>query len=422
MKKICYLLCIALLVSGCADNKKVAPTEGRIAIQSGISNRIEKAQTSIQTSVPSSNIAWTQASGNAQNLMPHGKIKANAEEIWSRNIGSGLSGKYFVLPEPIIVNNTIYALDGAFRLSAVDEATGKRLWQKELPTTKDMSMSSIGLASDGEKLYIANGNGMVYATGLDGNIQWEQNTNAILRSAPTVANGLVYVLSGNNELFVLKATDGSQVWHYGNIATDTNLFGMGQPAVAHNVVIVPFSSGEIIAFNAQNGMILWADTLLSYRTFNQINDLSHVIASPVIEGETVYLIGNAQKTGAFDLKTGTMKFVQNIGGQNTPVINGNAMFMVTTQNTIAALDKKTGALIWETELTSKEPNGIAWKGPVLANNQLLIVSNKGDIVFIDAYTGATKQTIKTDPLSNKPILGTEKVILFTNDADLITYQ
>ncbi len=422
MKKLCYLLCITLLLAGCADNKKTAPTEGRIAVHSEAGNQVEKTQIPVKTGVAHADINWMQASGNAQNLIPHGKIKENANEIWSNNIGAGLSGKYFVLPEPIIVNDTIYALDGAFRLSAVNEDTGKILWQKKLPTSKNMSMSSIGLASDSNKIYIVNGNGIVYATGLDGNIQWEHNTNAILRSAPTIENGLLYVLSGNNELFVLNTSDGSQAWQYSNIATDTNLFGMGQPAVAHNIAVVPFSSGEIIAFDARNGMILWADSLLSHRTFNQINDLSHVIASPVIVGNTVYLIGNAQRTGAFDLKTGAMKFVQNIGGQNTPVISGNAMFMITTKNTIAALDKENGALIWETPLTGKELKGVAWKGPVMANNQLLVVSNKGDILFVDAVTGDVKQTMKSEPLSNKPILGKNKVILFTDDADLITYQ
>ncbi len=422
MKKLCYLLCIAVLLVGCENSKKTAPLEGRIAVHFNISHRIEKSETTVQTDTTVTNVKWMQASGNAQNLMPHGQIRDNAEESWSRNIGKGLSDKYFALPEPIIVNGIIYALDGAFNLSAVDETSGKSLWKKQLPTSKDMSMSSIGLASDGQKIYIVNGNGNVYATGLDGQIQWEHNTNAILRSAPTVADELLFVLSGNNELFVLKTADGTEAWHFSNIATDTNLFGMGQPAVSQNVAVVPFSSGEIIAFDTTNGMMLWADTLLSRRTFNQINDLSHVIASPVIEDDTVYLIGNAQKTGAYNLKTGNIKFIQNIGGQNTPVISGNTLFMITTQNTIAALDKQNGTLIWETGLKSKDDKGVAWKGPVLANNQLLIVSNKGDILFVDAIKGEIKQTMKTEPISNKPILGNSKVILFTNDADLITYQ
>lgn len=421
MKKLCYLICIALLVSSCGTQKKVAPQEGRIAIQSGVSERIAKTKTSVQISTPVSNTSWMQTSANASNLMPHGKIQANAEEIWSRNVGKGISKSYLVLPEPVIVNHTIYALDGAFQLSAIEEATGNRLWQKELPVQEDMSMASIGLASDGSRLYIVGGDGIVYATDLKGETLWSHNTNAILRSAPTIADGRIYILSGNNELFVLNTHDGSEAWHFQNISTDTNLFGMGQPAVSKGVAIIPFSSGEIIAFNAKSGMMLWSDTLLSRRTFNQINDLSHVVASPVISGDTVYIVGNA-KSGAFDLKTGTVRFIQNIGGQNTPIVNGNALFMITTHNTLVALDKKSGALIWETELTSKEPKNIAWKGPVLANNQLLVVSNKGDILFINALNGTQMQTMKSESLSNKPILGKDKIILYTNDADLIAYQ
>ena len=422
MKKIGYLICIALLVSSCGSQKKIAPQEGRIAIQSGVSERITKTEISVQTGTPQSNISWTQASANASNLIPHGKIQKNSQKVWSRNVGKGISKSALILPEPIIIDNTIYTLDSTFRLSAVDETNGKRLWQKELPTQKDMSMASIGLASDGTYLYIVAGNGMVYATDLKGETVWSHNTNAILRSAPAVADGRLYVMSGNNELFVLNTKDGSELWHFQNIATDTNLFGMGQPAVSKEVAIIPFSSGEIIAFDTKNRMMLWSDTLLSRRTFNQINDLSHVLASPVIEGDTVYVVGNAQKLGAFDLKSGTIKYIQNIGGQNTPVVNGNALFMITTQNTLVALDKKSGSLIWETELTSKDPKGVAWKGPVLANNQLIVVSNKGDIVFISAINGEQTQSIKSDPLSNKPILGTDKIIFYTNDADLIAYQ
>lgn len=422
MKKICYVLCIACLLVGCADNKKMAPKEGRIAVQPRISSQIEKTQTAVQLKTPAAHIQWTQPSANAANRTPHGKIKSNADEVWSCNVGKGLSSNYHYLPEPIIVNNTIYTLDGAFQLTATDEKTGHRKWQQKLPTPKEMSMASIGLTSDGKQLYAVNGNGMVYAIDLTGKIVWEHDTNAILRSAPTVSNGFVYIVSGNNELFALRATDGSEAWRYKNMATDTNLFGMGQPAVRDNIIVVPFSSGEIVAFDAKSGMILWSDTLLSYRTFNQINDLSHVLASPVIEGNTVYLIGNAKKTGAYHLKTGAVQFVQNIGGQNTPVINGNALFMITTHNTLAALDKKTGELIWETPLTSKEAKNIAWNGPVLANNQLLTVSNKGDILFVDALTGETKQHLTTEPLSNKPVLGENKIILFTNKANLIAYQ
>ena len=79
-------------------------------------------------------------------------------------------------------------------------------------------------------------------------------------------------------------------------------------------------------------------------------------------------------------------------------------------------------MIIYTSGTSKEPKGIAWKGPILINNQLVVVSNKGDILFVDALNGNLKQHLQNESFSNKPILGKNKVIFYTNDADLIAYQ
>ncbi len=422
MKKLCCLLCVMLLLTGCGTDKKMAPKEGRISIHSDSHHQLVKTQDPVYLDEVHSDISWQQANANARNHIPHGQIGTHIAKKWSRNVGKGLSADYFVLPEPIIVNQKIYVLDSALRLTVLDENTGSQINQIQLPLSEDMGMNSIGLSSDGEQIYIVCGNGVVYATDLSGKIIWEYNTHAILRSAPTVANNLIFILSGNNELFVLNAKDGTEKWRYKNIKTDTNLFGMGKVAVSKGIAIVPFSSGEIIAFDIQTGMIQWADTLLSYRTFSPIDDLSHIVASPVIVNDTVYLVGNAKKTGAYALQTGDVRFIQNIGGQNTPVVNGNALFMITTQNTLIALNTTNGHTVWETNLTSKETNGIAWKGPVLINNQLVIVSNKGDILFIDALNGSLKQHLQNESFSNKPILGTNKVIFYTNDADLIAYQ
>ncbi|MBQ6854779.1 MAG: PQQ-binding-like beta-propeller repeat protein [Alphaproteobacteria bacterium] len=422
MKRLICCVCAGLLLSGCADTKKTAPKDGRIAVKSVAVYSVEKTQTKIIPNTPQSQFNWGQNNGNAQNLMPHGKIGQDVSSSWIRSVGKGISDDFLILPEPIIFNNIIYALDSRFQLSAVNENNGELLWKKELPIHKDMGIASIGLATDGEKIYAVSGTGLILAMDMQGTPVWQKDTRSILRSAPTVFDNLLYVLSGNNELFAVNTSTGEIVWQYRNISTATNLMGMGQPAVSNDVLVVPFSSGEIIAFNAKTGTILWSDLLLSSRTFNQIQDLSHVLASPVIEQNTVYLVGNAGKTGAFNLQTGTPQFIQNIGGQNTPMISGNALFMITNRHTLVALDKQDGKLIWETDLESTEPKKIVWNGPVMVNNALITTSNKGDILLIDALTGTIKQKMKDKKLSNQPIIGNNKIILYTNDADLIAYE
>lgn len=423
MKHLIYILCIATLLCSCAQTKKPAPKDGRIAVQTrATSDTINKSNIKATPDLPISVMQWAQTNANSQNKVPHAKIGTEQKKVWKLNVGEGLSSKRLTLARPIVSNGIIYTLDGHLLLTAVQVNDGKKIWDKQLPTNKELGVASIGLAIDKNVIYAVAGDGIIYAIDTKGNIIWQKNTGSILRSAPIVANGQLYVLSGNNELFVLNTKDGSDIWNYKNIATSTNLMGMGQVAISKNSVIVPFTTGEIISFDTKNGMIRWSDTLLSYRTFNQISDLSHVLADPVIDGNVVYLIGNANRMGAFNVETGEPLFIQPIGGQTTPLISGNTLFMITNKNTLVALDKKKGSLIWEETLSSKEKKGVSWNRPILANNQLIATSNKGDMLFINLETGKTTKQMEIDELSVAPIVNNKNLIILTNDANLIAYQ
>lgn len=423
MKQFIYLLCITALLCGCAQTKKPAPKDGRIAVQTrAATESVTKSTIKVSPDKPISVTQWQHVAGNAQNKIPHAQIGTEQKKIWQQNVGKGISSKYLSLATPLVVNGTVYTLDSQLVLTAVKVTDGEKLWSMPLPVSKELSVASIGLAFDNNALYAVSGDGNIYAIDAKGKKLWQKNTGAILRSAPIVANGQIYVSSGNNDLFALSTKDGATLWTYKSIETPTNLMGMGQAAVYKNTVIVPFSSGEIIAFDAKTGQVRWSDTLLSYRTFNQISDLSHVLAAPVIDGNIVYLIGNANRMGAFNAETGEPLFVQPIGGTTTPVISGNTLFMITNKNTLVALDKKKGALIFEKPLKAKKEKGVAWNAPILANNQLIITSTKGDVLFMNMETGTILKQMESDDLSVSPIVSGHSLILYTNEADLIAYQ
>lgn len=422
MKKVLSLLMVCTVLTACGISKRPVPPGERIAVKNTAAESIEKSQSAIRLNDTAADFDWSQNNGNARNLMPHGELGSVPEKVWERSVGEGITDDYLLLPEPIVHDGVVYTLDSAFRLSAVREKDGYLIWQTDLPVSEELGLASIGLAADSQGIYAVSGNGMIYAVDFEGKILWQKNTGSILRSAPTVEKSVLYVLSANNELFALNALNGAEIWQYRNLSTQTNLLGMGQPAVANGILVVPFSSGEIIAFDARTGLMLWTDALLSARTFNQIQDISHVLAAPVIEGNTVYLVGNAQKTGAYDLKTGASKYIRDIGGTSTPVVNGNAVFLMTNKNTLAALEKSTGRLVWETPMESEETKNIVWNGPVLTGNRLIVTSNKGDLIFVDAVTGRILKTIKEEGFSGKPVLGNSKMILLTNDAKLIAFE
>ncbi len=424
MKHLVFAVCaFALLTCGCAQTKKEAPKEGRVAIQTKLENHvIPKSTDKVVLSEGETISKWHFLNQNEKNKIPHAKISGWQQKAWDENVGEGISSSFIHLPAPVIHEDMIYTLDSQLRLTKTSK-TGDVIWDIHLRDTKDLpAVASIGLAYYKGLIYAVSGDGVIYAVEPEGEIIWQNDTNKILRSAPVIYDEKLFVLSANNELLALNIKDGSLVWNYKNMEPETNLLGMGIPAVAKNTIVVPFSTGEIIAFDVKTGEPKWSNMLLSYRTFNKIADLGHVLASPVIEGQVVYLIGNAHQMGAFQLETGEAIFTQPIGGQSTPVISGDTLFMITNKDTVVALNKYNGNLIWEKDLYSKTQKQVQWFTPVMANNRLFIFSGEGDRIIFDMKTGEEISKEVSDKPFATPICYDNGVLIYTDKADLVMYQ
>lgn len=423
MKNLVYAVCAIALLCGCAQTKKTAPKEGREAIQTKLEQpSLQMTNDKIMLSQPKVIESWLFSSSNPQNKIPHASITGFDKKIWNENVGHGINSNYLHLPKPVIHDGMIYTLDSRLRLTKTSK-NGDVIWDFHIREDKNIpAVASVGLAYDNGYIYVVAGDGIIYAIQPEGEIIWQYDTKNILRSAPIIKDGHLYVIATNNELFVLNTKDGSLAWTYKNIETDTNLLGMGTPALAHGIAVVPFSSGEIIAFNDKTGEPMWSNTLLSYRTFNQIADLSHVLAAPVIDGSVVYLIGNAHQMGAFKLQNGEPIFTVPVGGQTTPVIVGDVLFMITNKDTLIAMNKYNGRLIWEKELYSKTQKRVSWHMPVPVNNQIIATSGEGDVIVFDMATGKETKNLKMEKLFVSPIAYNKGLLFYTDDADLIMYR
>ena len=414
---------MALFVSGCAQTKKEAPKEGREAVQVKLeTQQIEKETGVLNLGKPKIVTEWDFLNQNITNKIPHASISGWKEKVWDENVGKGISSGFIHLPSPVIHDDMIYTLDSQLRLTKTSK-TGDVIWDIYLRDDEDMpAVASIGLAYYNGLIYVVSGDGIIYAVKPEGDIIWQKDTEKILRSSPVIYDNKLFVLSANNELLALSIKDGSLVWNYKNLETETNLLGMGIPAIQNKTIVVPFTNGEIIAFDTTTGKPKWSNILLSYRTFNKIADLGHVLASPVIEGKVVYLIGNAHQMGAFHLDTGEEIFTQPIGGQTTPVISGDILFMITNKDTVVALNKYTGKLIWEKDLYSKTQKQVRWFTPVMANEHLLIYSGEGDRIIFNMKTGEEISKELSDKPFSTPICYDNHVLIYTDKADLIMYK
>ena len=221
------------------------------------------------------------------------------------------------------------------------------------------------------KYFNSDEKGTIKVFDTNGKELWKKELKTAFRNTPLLFNDNIYLLSVSNDLWVLNAKTGKEKWHYKTDASQTLLQGMGRPALADNVLVVPFSSGEVIGFDATTGILLWSQDLVGEKAFDAVASLAQMNASPVIENGVVYLVGHGGKTMAVRLKTGESLWQLNRGGTSTPFVNGNAMFFMDNNNHLVAVNKKSGKLFWETTLQKN-----IWKGPYLIDEKLILFSDE----------------------------------------------
>ena len=172
------------------------------------------AKIAITLPAPVVNPDWPEAGGYPNHAMQHLSLPDRLTRAWRASTGEGVSRYTRVLAQPIVASGRVYAMDGAVEVSAYDVATGDRLWQVDLKPDEERGSSfGGGISFWNDRLYASTGYAQVLALDpADGRVIWRSSVGSPVRSAPTVSDGRVFVVTVENELVVLAADDGRRLW------------------------------------------------------------------------------------------------------------------------------------------------------------------------------------------------------------------
>lgn len=405
---------------------------------------------------PYINTDWPQTGGNVQHVVQHTGASGPLDKSWSVDIGEGSNRKGRVVAPPVIAGGMIFTLDARYKVSALDEASGKQIWsfkveavQREstrvgktsfIDRIKDPLTFADGDGSDKEgvgggvafannTIFVASGLGkMVALDAQTGELKWARQTRVPLNSVPTVDNGRVFVISDDNELFALNAETGEVLWSYQGIIETASMLTSPAPAVIDDVVIAPFSSGELIALRVQNGGVLWQDALSSTARLTPLASLNDISGGPAVADGYVIATAQSGVMTAFDLRTGQRVWSVPAGSLSIPLIAGDVVFTATTTGQVAALSKLDGTILWIQQLENyknakKRKKRTVWTGPVLAGNRLLVASSGGDVTILDPRSGSVLKDMKVNSgVFVPPVIANETVYILTDDAKLVAYK
>src|SRR4051794_13903402 len=437
--RVAFLIGLTIAASGCGILKKgkgpSTPVLGqRIAVLTGEGDVVvDPTVTALPLNLPDPavNADWTQSGGNATKSMGHVALGANLARAFSVQAGRGNSPVARLAASPIVAGGRVYVIDTLGTVRAFDTRNGGQVWSSQTPTERggQASIFGGGIAYDNGRVYATNGLGFVAALDeRNGGILWKVRPGGPLRGAPTIANGALYVISQDNQIYAINEADGSTNWSAAASVEIAGLFGSASPAVGQGTVVAGFSSGELNAYRYENGRQVWQDALQRTSIRTSVSSLSDIDADPVIDNGQVFAVGQGGRMVALELTTGQRMWELNIAGIDTPWVAGDWIFVITDDSKLLCISRLNGHIRWINQLPEfSHPKGkkgqLEYSGPVLAGGRLIVTGTTGVIVNVDPTTGSFQsQTNVGAPISLPPVVAGSTLYIYDDNGRLSAYR
>ena len=386
---------------------------------------------------------WTMPGGTLENSVAHVAAGGDLSVAWKRGFGQGSGRGAHVTAPPVAANGKIYVMDGEATVSALDAQTGAEVWKVNLrPDSKrDKEAYGGGIAIADGRLYVASGYRFIAQLNADtGAVGWKVATEQPIHAAPTVAGGRLFVVAVDNTLLSYNTADGTASWTYQALSEASRILGASSPAVSGDTVVAAFGSGELVALRAANGNDLWNEALSRASRNNALSEIRDIPGRPVIFQGDVFAVSHSGVFAATDLRTGQARWTLPITGITTPWPSGDVVYVVDKGGKVICVARESGQIYWIRDLgegRGKSKGGLLglslgnkkyvskpiWSSPILASGKVITASNQGELVALNAKTGAVEKTMN---LGSGVLLGpisiNNTIYIATDEAQLIALR
>ena len=356
-------------------------------------------------------------------------------KAWSRSIGEG-QGAGFTSLTPALDGDKIYAVDHQGLLVAMKAENGKKLWSRKInkpqlglwgwlkswvSDTDPNYQIMGGIAAENGLLLVATYAGEVLALAPDtGDELWRAQVAGEILSAPHTNGSVVVAQTINGKLYGLDAKTGKQLWFYENPPPVLTLRGTPAPVVTDTAVYAGFSNGRLMAFNPDNGLILWDQRIALPKGRSELERMVDIHASPLLAGGILYAGSYQGRIVAMSRGTGSGIWGKDGSTSDNLALADGKLFVSDTGGKVIAYDANSGEQLWVNEQMLRRK----LNGPQTFDRYVAVADFKGYLHILSQETGEFAARLRVDRKGARAPMLTDGTTLYvyTNRGKLIAYR
>jgi outer membrane protein assembly factor BamB len=455
-RQVLLVAAAAAALAGCSTVSRLNPFKGsgppkEVAEGQRINIVSENEVLAVSESLKGVDFALPPPAPVAEWPLPGGTLEQSVENVaagtnlsvaWRRGIGEGTNNAIHITAPPIAAAGKIFTMDAEAGVEAHDARTGDTIWHANLRPTynrRDREAFGGGLAFADGKLYVTSGYRFVAAVdAASGKLLWRTRTDEPIHAAPTVADGRIMAVALDNSLLTFDQATGAAGWTYQALSEPARILAASSPAVSGDTVVASFGSGELVALRVTNGNDLWDEALSRASPTSSLSEIRDIPGRPVIYRGDVFAVSHSGVFSSTDLRTGNARWSLPVVGITTPLPAGDVVYVVTKDGRLVCASRDNGQVFWISDLNAgykphreggflrigshTVPKPI-WSSPLLANNRLLLAGTSGELVAVNAKTGAVEKRVNLGaPALLGPIAAGDTVYVVTDNAQLIALR
>ncbi len=401
---------------------------------------------SAETGLP---VAWSASSGVAWTAPIRGLGISSPIVSGDRVFVTSQVGRGVARPGPRLVQGSDAAAAGevplgrggaaesrpgaTFLVTAFDRASGRRLWEHEVPAEGDLppvhekhNLASSSPVTDGQRVYAWFGTGQLVAVDVTGRHIWSRNLAAEYgpfainwghASSPTVYRDLVILLCYHDRasyLLALDARTGANRWKVDQAAGTTSYSTPLVVETAGGAEIVVNSSTGVAGHRAATGELAW-----QFREDNRFP-----VPMPLQHGGIVYTSRGYRSSPFMAIRPGGRGDIAASGHVLWRVPSGGPyisslvfydglIYMMGDVGVLTVTDAKTGERVHQERL-----GGVYSASPVAGDGKVYILSEDGETIVLAA--GRTPRVLARNRLNARqlasPAISGGRLFIRSDDA------
>jgi outer membrane protein assembly factor BamB len=281
---------------------------------------------------------------------------------------------------PAIDDNRVYGAGPHGQVLALDLATGRRVWERQLK----LSLSGGPGAGNGLVLVCGSGGTVVALAASDGAERWRAELNSELLSAPVITSDLSIVRTVDGKLYGLENSSGKTRWVTDQQVPRLTLRGTSRPVVSGELVYSGFDNGRLMAVTLAGGTTAWDVAIGQPRGSGELQRLIDVDSPAAVDGDDIFAVAFQGHAMRLARDSGREVWSHEISSYRGLAADSLGVYVSTADGDVVRLDRASGAERWRQKGLERR----SLSAPVLQGNYVIVADYKGIMHWLSMDDGS----------------------------------